>query len=798
MRKKRASGREEKELEALRESESWLRLIMENTTDGINIAEYDPQTHRRRLVMCNDRYIEMSGRSREEMMEADNINQFVRWSTPRDRPFHEQTLKGLPSEGTASWLRPDGKENCYEWTAAQLKVDDKYYIIGIDRDVTERNKAEERLQRLAMIADQVGEGVVVSDLDGVLQFVNTAWARMHGYESGSELVGEHLSIFHSPEQMKTDVIPFNKKVKLKGCNAGEVRHIRVDGAKFPTEMTVTRFKNEQGKPIGLLAFAIDINDRKKAEEALLASELQYRTTLDSMGDAIHVVDKDLRIILCNPALKKWCKRLGLSSKLEGLTIFKAFPFLTEEVRDEYQHVFKTGKALVREETNTFGKMEFKLEARKIPILDKGKVVQIVTVIRDVTEHKKAEERLRRLAMIAEQAVEGIGMADLDGTIQFINPLWARMHGYETGQELVGKHISVFHTPEQMKTYVNPFNEEVKRTGRHMGESEQLRKDGTTFPSEMAVTLFKDEGGKPVGFLAFAIDITDRRKAEETLRKSEDDLRKRVKELNCLFQVTEVINACGDSLDALLQGIVDILPESCQYPGNACARITFGGKEYRTGNFRKSPSKLAVDILVAGEKAGVVEFFCLKEKPAAGENPFLKEERSLIDTVAARIGRNIERIQARRRLLAEQSALQEKNIALREVLAGIRDEKKELGRRIVSNVEKIVMPLLYALEQELPQEQRKYVELLKGSLEDITLPFADRLSKDFASLTPTEIRICNLIGRGLSTKDIARLQHVSPATVNKHREHIRRKLGITNKDVNLAAYLENFMSGRTVK
>ncbi|MCK4625589.1 MAG: LuxR family transcriptional regulator, partial [Phycisphaerae bacterium] len=181
-----------------------------------------------------------------------------------------------------------------------------------------------------------------------------------------------------------------------------------------------------------------------------------------------------------------------------------------------------------------------------------------------------------------------------------------------------------------------------------------------------------------------------------------------------------------------------------------------------------------------------------------KSPFLKEERSLIDTVAARIGRNIERIQTRKQLLAGQSALEQKNIALHEVMAGIQDEKKEFGRRIVSNVEKIVMPLLHTLEQELHKGQRKYLDLLKESIEDITLPFADNLSKEFTSLTPTEIRICNLIRRGMSTKQIAGLHHISSATVNKHREHIRRKLQITNKDVNLTSYLENFMSTQAEK
>ena len=126
---------------ALRHSEHQLRLILESTSDGINIAEYDPRTGKRRLVMCNDRYVQMAGRSREELMAADDLNRFVRSIATYSVSFKERMFKALPLTGMSSWLRPDNKENYYEWTAAPLKVGDKFHIIGIDRDVTEREQS---------------------------------------------------------------------------------------------------------------------------------------------------------------------------------------------------------------------------------------------------------------------------------------------------------------------------------------------------------------------------------------------------------------------------------------------------------------------------------------------------------------------------------------------------------------------------------------------------------------------------------------------------------------------------------
>ena len=108
-----------------------------------------------------------------------------------------------------------------------------------------------------------------------------------------------------------------------------------------------------------------------------------------------------------------------------------------------------------------------------------------------------------------------------------------------------------------------------------------------------------------------------------------------------------------------------------------------------------------------------------------------------------------------------------------------------GAASAAKIRFAVLPILDALRQELPGQQRGYVELLRQNLREITSPFADHLSRRFAMLTPTEIQVCDMIRRGLPSKTIAHMRHVSVATVNRHREHICRKLGLTGRGVNLA-------------
>ncbi|MFH1539582.1 MAG: helix-turn-helix transcriptional regulator [bacterium] len=296
---------------------------------------------------------------------------------------------------------------------------------------------------------------------------------------------------------------------------------------------------------------------------------------------------------------------------------------------------------------------------------------------------------------------------------------------------------------------------------------------------------------------FPLSVPPKSEAEPT--KAELALLERIKELNCLYGMAKLAERHSDSIEDFLQSLVNILPPSWQYPEITCARISFDGKTYKSGGFKVSKWRQSARILVYNESMGEVEVFYLEEKPPDYEGPFLKEERLLLNAVAEQIGKTAVRIFAEKELKelntqlnVERKALQEANAALRTVLTRIEEEKMNINRNVHANVEKILMPILHALSLEMPGGQRKYVEILRTNLEELTSPFVSNLSRQFFSLTPTEIKICKLIRNGLRTKEIAQIQGVSVATVNRHREHIRGKLGIVNRDVNLTTYLQSSM------
>lgn len=300
---------------------------------------------------------------------------------------------------------------------------------------------------------------------------------------------------------------------------------------------------------------------------------------------------------------------------------------------------------------------------------------------------------------------------------------------------------------------------------------------------------------PNEFISFIWKIPFRQEMEPG--RAEIALRERIKELNCLYGMALLAERYYDSMEDFLRCLVELLPLAWQYPECACSRIVFQDRTYKSARFRISKWRQISQILMYSEPVGEVAIFYLEEKPPADEGPFLREERVLLDEIARRISATAIRVSAEqelqemnKQLNLERTSLKEANTLLKTVLSNIEEEKKRIYSDMQSNIDKVIMPLLNALFVEIPKPQRKYVEILRNNLEEITSPFTNNLLRKYHSLTPTEVSVCNMIKIGMRTKEIAEMKGLSVSTIHRHREHIRRKLGITNKKSNLTTVLQS--------
>ena len=134
-----------------------------------------------------------------------------------------------------------------------------------------------------------------------------------------------------------------------------------------------------------------------------------------------------------------------------------------------------------------------------------------------------------------------------------------------------------------------------------------------------------------------------RATEQELRKVNHELQERVKEIECLYGLSQLAEQRDITLEEIFQGLVEIIPPGWQYPEITTARIMFEDRHYKTANFRKTTWLQSADIKVHDRKAGTIEVCYLREMPTIDEGPFLRQERKLLDALAERLGRIAERI-----------------------------------------------------------------------------------------------------------------------------------------------------------
>jgi PAS domain S-box-containing protein len=266
--------------EALRESEERYRFLIEKQGEGISIVSVEEQ-----FTFCNQVAEEifgvppgkLVGTSLQDFTTPESFD-VVRRQTERRRAGERDTYE-------IEIVRADG-EKCQLLVTSTPWLDKDGQFVGsfaIFRDDTERKRIEKRLRLLSSAVEQSSEGIAVSDLAGDLLFVNKAFANEHGYEP-DELVGEHLSIFHAPEQMPA-VEAANEQILKNGEFSGEIWHSRRDGSVFPALMHNSLLRDETGAATAMIDTLRDITERKQTEEALRLRNLEL-ALLNRVGQAL--------------------------------------------------------------------------------------------------------------------------------------------------------------------------------------------------------------------------------------------------------------------------------------------------------------------------------------------------------------------------------------------------------------------------------------------------------------------------------------------------------------------------------
>ncbi len=282
---------------------------------------------------------------------------------------------------------------------------------------------------------------------------------------------------------------------------------------------------------------------------------------------------------------------------------------------------------------------------------KGRATRVLGTNVDITARRRAEEQLReneaRQRGLVETIPDGLAAVDEESVSTFVNQQLCEILGYPR-EEVLGRRLTDFLDTDGLKTWAaQRKRRQQKQGGQYVLRT--VRKDGSRRRLRVSEKPMSDAHGFWSGSLVVMRDITDDLRSEETLRQRTRDLGERVKELGCLYGISRLERLEGASLDEVLQGAVDLVPRSWQYPDIAGARLVLEGREYRTDNFRESAWMQTAPVLLHGQPIGSFQVSYLEEKPPEAEGPFLKEERDLVDSVAEQLGHFVERQRSEQRL-----------------------------------------------------------------------------------------------------------------------------------------------------
>jgi len=328
--------------------------------------------------------------------------------------------------------------------------------------------------------------------------------------------------------------------------------------------------------------------------------------------------------------------------------------------------------------------------------------------------KESEERYRDLV---EKAGIGILIDDREGNVKYLNKKYMEMLKYSSKEMKKLSIKSVVHPDDVEKVLKYHKNRIQGRRTPSRYEFRAIRKDRSVINLEVDAVALR-VNGKITGSRSYILDITERKKAEEKLKQRTHDLNERVKELSCIYKIDEISRKEG-TIEEVLKKTVLIIPPSWLHPEITGSRITFEGKEYKTNNFKKTKWMQKSDIVVNNKNAGFVEICCLEKRPDASEGRFSNEERNLINAIAERISQLANRKKAEAALYKSE----EKYRTLTEnVNVGVyRNTTKPEGKFIEVNLAFVKMFGYKNREEmltirilniyQIPEDRKKFIEKL---------------------------------------------------------------------------------------
>jgi PAS domain S-box-containing protein len=461
---------------------------------------------------------------------------------PEDRDEAKQTFEQIiksPGKTVPFQIRSRGDGENPRWVEGYCTNHLKNPAIGAlllnYHDITDRKQQEialrENERRYRELFENAMLAIFQSTFDGKVIRVNPAFARLFGYDSPEDVaasVGNIAADFYADPKRRAEII--RQHAENPDQSTFENLFRRRDGSTFWGLLNVRTVTDDAGRPLHLEGFIEDIDDRKRAEEALRESAETFRSIFDNSSAGVALVGFDRRIRMVNPA---FCEIFGYTEEelLNPDFLDLTHPDDVEHSRQILQDVLsgkgrssRFSKRYIHKDGHTI----YAEVSAALVFGDDGKPSHFIAHILDVTERRRAEEALREseahYRALVETSPIAIAITDLTGNMRMCNLQTARLLGYERPEDLFGKSAFEMFPPDERDRAGENLLKTLTEGSTRNTEYRLVKKDGTLFPAELSAAVLLDDKGNPAEFMALIYDISQRRRADEALRESEEKYR----------------------------------------------------------------------------------------------------------------------------------------------------------------------------------------------------------------------------------------------------------------------------------
>jgi PAS domain S-box-containing protein len=437
------------------------------------------------------------------------------------KEFFSTILKEVESRGMWSGefenVSKEGRRFFTQAVITRLESGGRTLLVSLQQDVTEKRRAEERLRTQGQVLNNMTEGVVLVDENGVICLTNPGLDAQFGCERG-ELVGKPVTVLLRDQSAESGqrVAEITNHANTHGMWHGELPNRRKDGSLFVSEVRMSRLEIG-GKPF-VIGVGQDITERKQAEQRLHEALELNRTMIAASALGISAYKASGQCVFANEALSRITNgrvEQHLKQNFRRLESWQRCGLLG--LADEALRQNQVKSAEIRMVTS-FGK-EVWGEFYLAPFVSGGES-HLLCMMNDTSDRKRAEETLQTQGRVLDSMFEGVSLVDEQGVIRLTNPALDAMFGYERG-ELLGKHVTVLnnYAPEENARIAADIIERVTTHGAFVGEFQNRRKDGTPFACEARICALNT--GDKRFFVSVQQDITERKRLESQILEVSD-------------------------------------------------------------------------------------------------------------------------------------------------------------------------------------------------------------------------------------------------------------------------------------